>query len=147
MHLKWRLYSSHLGNYMRRWIARFPWGTLRVHNIRESDAGRDFHDHPFDFTSVILKGGYVEHRPGCQCFPDKDDGETFVMPSCRRFTAPAIVRRKAEDFHRLELINGSPAWTFVISGPYHREWGFLLGDGSWQHYREYHRSYYAEGQP
>jgi hypothetical protein len=143
----WKVYRSDLGSYMRRWIARCPWGTLRLHNIRESDAGRDFHDHPFAFTSLILKGGYVEHRPGCLCtkLPNFNawthyNGIEWIKSNCRFYGPGSIVRRRAEDLHRLELVNG-PAWTLVVSGPYFRTWGFQTADG-WVDFREYRRSYY-----
>ena len=142
---KWALYRSDLGDYMKRWIFRTPWGTLRIHKIMRSDEGRDFHDHPFSFTSIILSGGYFEHRPGCRCGITREGSTRWVAGPCQRFYAPAIVRRKAEDFHRLELTR--PAWTFVISSPYFRQWGFLLGDGRWIHYKEYHRSFYEEPKP
>lgn len=133
--MSWKLYRSHLGAYMRRWIARCPAGTLRLHNIQQSDEGRDLHDHPFDFTSLILKGGYVEHRPDCLC-------DKFVpsLPPCRFYGPGSVVRRRAEDLHRLELVNG-PAWTLVLTGPYHRMWGFDTPDG-WVPFDEYRRSYY-----
>jgi hypothetical protein len=137
---KWALYASHLGSYMRRWIFKTPWGTLRIHNILKSDEGRDFHDHPFSFLSFIFRGGYIEHRPGCTC----DNGVDYPVTPCRRYSAPAVVHRRAEDMHRLEL--AAPAWTFVISSRYFRQWGFLLSDGRWVNYKEYERSYYR-GQP
>jgi hypothetical protein len=138
---RWFIGADHLGNYMRRWIARCPWGTLRLHNILTSDAGRDFHDHPFNFSSLILSGGYVEHRPGCRC-------EMLGSPlrgshrgtDCRFYGPGSVVRRQATDFHRLELVNG-PAWTLVVSGPYFRTWGFQTTNG-WVDFREYRRSYY-----
>lgn len=135
----WELYASHLGDYMRRWIARSPWGTLRIHNILRSDEGRDVHDHPFDFTSIILRGGYIEHRLGCDCL--FRGGRTYeIDPStCREYTPGSIVRLKAEEFHRLELHNG-PAWTFVIAGPYRRVWGFQTKNG-WIRADEYHRRF------
>lgn len=132
---KWAIYSSHLGGYMRRWILRTPWFTLRIHNILTSDAGRDFHDHPFDFVSVIFRGGYIEHRPGCWC------RYNVTTAPCQYFGPSTIVRRRAEDLHRLELVNG-PAWTFVISSNYRRDWGFQLQDGSWVPFQKYPRSYY-----
>jgi hypothetical protein len=140
---KWAMYASHLGAYMKRWILRTPWGTLRLHRILQSDAGRDFHDHPFSFVSVILTGGYIEHRPGCECWQSR--GRTFVLnyKTCLLFRAPAIVRRRATEFHRLELIDG-PTTTFVISSRYFRPWGFLLDDRRWVPYQEYHRSLYRE---
>lgn len=100
--------------YMRRW--RFfstRWFSLRVHQIMRSDADRELHDHPFAFLSLILRGGYVEHRA---------DG------SSRTCRAPALVFRRAETLHRLELLDG-PTWTFVVTGPRRREWGFMTADG------------------
>ncbi len=128
---RWALYASHLGEYMRRWILRTPWGTLRLHNIMRSDEGRDFHDHPFHFTSLILWGGYTEHRPGCN--------ESAC--GCQSYGHGDIIRRKATDIHRLELLNGS-AWTLVLSSRYLRVWGFLLKTGEWVNHSDYHRSYY-----
>lgn len=142
----WALYASHLGAYMRRWILRTPWGTLRVHNVMKSDEGRDFHDHPFNFTSLILWGGYLEHRPGCEADSFDDYRWCRILAygracACTYYGPGSIVRRKAEDLHRLELINGH-AWTFVVSSRYLRQWGFQLKDGSWVSHEEYHRSYY-----
>ncbi len=139
-----RAYRSDLGDYMRRWILRLPWFNLRLHNILKSDEGRDLHDHPFSFWSFILRGGYIEHRPGC--YLNDYDGTC----DCEIFTAPALVRRKATDFHRLELLGGAPAWTFVIASNYFRPWGFLVR-GAWVPFEEYGRSYYTtaknEGNP
>jgi len=115
----WRLgdwgYTSDLiaHDYMRRWILRTPWKIFRLHHILRSDADRHFHDHPMDFTSFILAGGYVEYTPNNPprvCYPGD------------------VVRRKAEDLHFLKL-RGTSAWTFLITGPYRRSWGFQTEDG------------------
>jgi hypothetical protein len=134
---RWALYRSDLGDYMKRWIFRTPWGTLRIHCILKSDEGRDFHDHPFSFVSVIFRGGYIEHRPECRCWIFR--WGTILQWPCRRFTAPALVVRKATDMHRLEL--DRPAWTFVITTRYFRRWGFLTRAG-WVDFKDYDRSYY-----
>lgn len=132
---RWAAYASHIGSYMRRWILRTPFGTLRIHNIRRSDAGRDFHDHPFHFWSLILRGGYIEHRLGCRCACGVDDSWR-ASPWCRHYGPGSLVRRRAADFHRLELVGG-PAWTFVVSSRKVRSWGFLLSDGRWIPHGEY----------
>ncbi len=144
-HQKWAIYASHLTNpdgsfYMRRWIFRTPWGTLRVHNICSSDSGRDFHDHPFSFTSLILRGGYLEHVPGCRCgnkapYQLWEGNHAPGTPPCRYYGPGSVVRRKATDLHRLDLTNGS-AWTFVLGGPYERKWGFKTPNG-WVYHRDY----------
>ncbi len=102
-----------------RWIIHLrSVGALRLHRINRDDCDRDFHDHRFDFTSLILSGGYVEHRP------DSWNGgihSGLFMPG-------ALVRRRAEDAHRLQLANG-PAWTIQLSGPVRRDWGFHTKHG------------------
>jgi hypothetical protein len=134
----WFIGPDHLGNYMRRWLLRVPVGTLRLHHILRSDADRHMHDHPFDFTSLILTGGYVEHRPGCYCEALRGAvgrHRRLARGICRFYGPGSIVRRRAEDLHRLELVDG-PTWTVVISGRYRRMWGFLTDTG-WVPYKQY----------
>jgi hypothetical protein len=100
-------------DYMRRWVLKTPWFLLRLHKIMRSDNDRHHHDHPFDFTSFILYGGYVEYRP---------DHEP------REYLAGDIVRRKAPQLHYLKL-REDVAWTFLVTSPYYREWGFQTEDG------------------
>lgn len=120
--------------YMKRWLLNFHFFGLRLHNILRSDGDRELHDHPFSFLTFILKGGYWEHR---------DDG------SMRWYGAPAVLYRKAETLHRLDLgltsgrrvssvehIKLEPAWTFVIRGPIRRQWGFLTAQG-WVHWKTF----------
>ena len=106
--------------YMKRWRWFSNDGIgVRVHNIRRSDSDRELHDHPFDFTSIILWGGYWETR---------DDGSrTCYGPG-------SVVHRRAEMLHRLEL--PGPAWTLVFRGPYRREWGFVR-DGVWIRWQDF----------
>ncbi len=143
---RWALYAHHLGAYMRRWILRTPWGTLRLHRILRSDDDRHLHDHPFDFTSFLLTGGYIEEtlgeEPGevhLSNFSEPLRDEIAAERLKRRRTLKAwpmfsIVRKRAEDSHRLILER--PIWTFVISGPKRRSWGFITEKG-WIHHGEY----------
>lgn len=107
-------------DYMRRWRFIVPWKCLRVHHILRSDGDRHFHDHPMDFKSLVLWGGYVEHTPNA---PPR---------VCR---PGSIVRRRAEDLHYLKLL-GKSAWTILVTGPFRREWGFQTEDG-WIPARDY----------
>lgn len=48
--------------YLRRLrIFQTPWFALYLHFIFEPDLDRDPHDHPCNFWSMILRGGYQEH--------------------------------------------------------------------------------------
>lgn len=127
---RWALYAHHLGDYMRRWILRTPWGTLRLHNILRSDEDRHLHDHPFDFTSLLLTGGYDEVTP-------KHFHASQLVKSWPRFS---IVRKRAEESHR--LIVHKPLWTLVVSGPKRRSWGFHTEQG-WIHHRDYLKAFPA----
>lgn len=108
--------------YMRRWKFLPEWMPgFRVHNIVRSDVDRELHDHPFTFVSIILCGGYFEHTA--------DGKRTW-------YGVGSVVVRSAETFHRLELPEGSTAWTLVFRGRYRRVWGFLTPHG-WQDWRAF----------
>ena len=123
----WAIYASHLWDYMHRFIVRYAQRSTRLHHILRSDADDDFHDHPFDFVSVLLTAGYLEHLPGSadQPFPSR----TVYHP---RFS---VVRHKAGAFHRLELVDG-PVWTLCFTSKRLKSWGFLTPRGfvPWREY-------------
>jgi hypothetical protein len=116
---RWRFWGFEISSdmiahdYMRRWRLVTPWGCLRVHHILRSDRDRHFHDHPMDFVSLILRGGYVEYQPNSQA----------------RVCRPGdVVVHRAEDLHFLKL-RGNSAWTVLVTGPFRRTWGFATEDG------------------
>lgn len=85
--------------------------SLRLHHILSSDDDDAFHDHPYDFTSLILWGGYTEHRPH--------------QPS-KQYHMFNINKMNKYDYHRLEL--KKPGWTLVWCGPRKKNWGFWSGN-------------------
>lgn len=149
---RWGLIVHHLGDYMRRWILRTPWGTLRIHNILRSDLDRDLHDHPFDFTSFLMKGGYYETTRWVCVDAGTVAPEERTKSALHPFTAEpghkvgdvieheryhprfSVIRRKAEDLHKLRL--DKPVWTLVITGPWKRRWGFMTREG-WVYWKDY----------
>lgn len=107
--------------YMHRYyIVRSRAANIRLHHIMRDDAERDLHDHPWDFTTHLLSGGYREHL---------GTGEIV------EHHAPCTVHRRATDAHRLELLEG-PMWTLIVTGPWFRTWGFHTADG-WVPWRDY----------
>lgn len=124
--------------YLLRWflIPRNPYLNVYLHKFLRSDDDRALHDHPWWFLSLLLKGGYIEHR---------DDGSVV-----RRKRGSVAVRR-ANMLHRVELVHGYksvwdaangvqpselPAWTLFFTGPKVREWGFKCPKG-WLHWKEF----------
>lgn len=128
---RWALYRHHLGNYMHRWIWLTPWGSLRLHHILRSDADRHLHDHPFDFTSFLLTDGYIEVTP-CVLPNGQLARQHEFKPRFSR------VRKVAEEAHLLVLTR--PLWTFVVTGPKRRNWGFHTEKG-WIYYRDYSEAF------
>lgn len=122
--------ASHLGDYMRRWVLRTPWFTVRLHRILRADADEALHDHPWDFISFIFRGGYVEEVP----FGPRPGGLVF-----RRREVPyyrgMINAKKATDLHRISHVQPGTL-TLVVTGPEKRKWGFMSKYG-WVYWREY----------
>jgi hypothetical protein len=99
---------------------------VRLHHICMSDLDQDMHDHPWDFVSVLLTGAYLETT---------ESGDVS-------YSAPAVIARRAETLHRLTLLEG-PMWTYVVTGPVRRRWGFATPTG-WVHWSEYEGRRLAE---
>lgn len=117
--------------YLRRWFLPFH---FFIHNIRRSDSDRHLHDHPWDFTSLCLRGGYIE------MIGTGDDRRTLAK---RWFSPFQIVRNKAEHTHIVKLFHDAFAripytstWTLVKAGKARRVWGFWV-DGEWVDWRTY----------
>ena len=85
---------------------------LYIHKFWVSDY-KVPHDHPWNFFSLPLLVGYLEHLL---------DG-TVVR---RRAFSPKF--RTAEEFHWVELDKG-PAWTLFVRFRARRTWGFLTPEG------------------
>lgn len=104
----------------RIYVARERRFSVRFHHLLADDE-RDLHDHPWDFASLILVGAYRETTP----------------EGVHEYEAPTLIRHRAEDLHRLELLSPD-AWTLVTTGPIRRHWGFLTPEGwlPWETYGE-----------
>ena len=93
--------------YLERWII---WCgiTLRLHKFHKGDDDRAFHDHPWWFVTLPLRT-YFERTP---------QQEQVVVKRWR----PHF--RRADHRHIVQMTDGLPVWTFIITGPKSKEWGF-----------------------
>lgn len=98
------------GVYNIRTYVKTPWFSLRLHHWLHSDDARHFHDHPWWFYTLVLKGGYTDVSPA---------GE-------ERMRAGRIRFRPAHHQHTVRVDPGG-CWTFLITGPEIRRWGFWVG--------------------
>lgn len=122
----------------------FPFN-VTLHKIVKSD-DPIMHDHPWSYMTIILKGGYYEHTPVFN-----SDGKKITEIS--RWRGPgSIIKRRADEYHWLELDCEKPALTLFFMGKQQRDWGFLTstktGKSRWiqwelylKNYKTYHRLY------
>jgi hypothetical protein len=145
-------------NFFRRPVAftlQFLGIAVRVHHIKQSDKGRDYHNHPFYFITVILRGGYTEH------IPEYDSNGFFIGEKSTFYEPGTILLRKPKHFHRLELpYDGSSyhvsqeeyenafgqTWTLFITfaKTKKRDWGFLVNPDYIIQHNEYERRHNNE---
>jgi hypothetical protein len=95
---------------LMRWhlLPRNPLLNIYLHYIVASDTQLRHHDHPWGYLTLILRGGYVEHRQGREpvrlqvgnlAFRTRWTRHRIELPPCDKRTPPARV------------------WSLVVTGP------------------------------
>jgi len=106
--------------------------SIKLHHVLISDI-EVLHDHPWDYTSIILKGGYWEHT---------HYRETLYTPYTiiKKWYGPgSILRRKSYQPHRLEVPEGKTCWSLIFTSYRNRDWGFITEKGWESHKTAYER--------
>lgn len=132
--------------YLDRWgIEHHRLGGIFLHRMDAPDPGRDLHDHPWWFVSLIVAGGYVEERADTRDavryasvaveYPDAFD---TVRRGHRVVRRPWSLRvMHPDECHTITGLLGRRSWSLIVHGPKRRNWGFYLADG-WMPWRRYH---------
>jgi hypothetical protein len=133
------------GVYLARfWITAAktaPDGTLEsgdsalLHYFVQADDDESLHDHPWDFRTTILRGGYWEHLPPLDWKAGSELGPDWRARRIAR-TAGETVAHAAADLHCVGAVLGT-TWTLVRTGPRVREWGFHPTGKTWQPWYQY----------
>lgn len=139
--LPYRDINKMLGREEVLYLRRFTlWKGSRVriflHKIALSDLDDHPHDHPWDFRTVILRGGYEE-----AIFNKKTYAAGMGYRNSfhyRTLTPFMTVENKATHTHKVRLLDHHvPTWTLVIAKwDQKRRWGFFTEDG-WVYWRKY----------
>ena len=109
-------------------LVQTPWFGIFIHAIIGPDPDPDPHDHPWNFWSLILCGGYIEH------YYIKQDGRVLS----RRWPRWSLRKMAAEGVaHKITSVKKN-TWTLVLVGRRQRDWGFWTSDG-WVYFREYEK--------
>lgn len=117
-----------------------PWlpFSIRVHHIATADYDRHFHDHPFSFVSIILRGWYIESRPRTldPCFVTNRDFEASQVTSRM---AGSVAYRRCTDRHLIKDVPVGGAWTLVFLTRRLQWWGFYTPAGK-VHWKDYYNA-------
>lgn len=100
----------------------FPFDPV-IHHFTQPDSSdwNDAHDHPWDFTSHVLWGWYVE-----RVYDVFDDGSYTFENVLRDVGSAAHV--DAEHIHRIIEVSPGGCYTIVVAGPQRRETHFWRFD-------------------
>lgn len=127
--------------YLRRLIIfKTPLCGMYLHWIYTPDNGRDPHNHPMNFWSLILRGAYIEKRYW--------DWEAWGRrPQSRMRKQWSVARTTVKDFHDIKLIKRVPTVTLLLTGKRQQDWGFMTKGGfvPQQEYRAMIEQRYGKG--
>jgi hypothetical protein len=122
-----RIHGADGSLYLERTVLlRVRGWELVLHRFHRSDTDPHPHDHSRGFWSLMLWGGYIEE------FHHHDGGVEY-----RTVRPGMLVRRQAEDRHRILLHYQRKAVTLLFRGPEVREWYFWVSPIHRIPWREY----------
>lgn len=103
------------GTYLTRWrVIQTPWFGVYVHRFTGPDPRATLHDHPWDFLSLVVRGGYVERRL---------DPMTRDIDEAHRIRW--VNRMRSHDAHAIVKLLRVPTWSLMFVGKRRRTWGYL----------------------
>ena len=110
--------------YLRRLrIVQTPLFALYLHFIYLKDEDRDPHDHPFNFWSLILRGGYTERV--WRIAPGIDRDRLHFTQTWGRFSFHKMSMRES---HMIDTLKPHTT-TLVFCGRKVKSWGFYPETG------------------
>ena len=110
--------------YFHRTIFNFGFFTIRIHEWHSDDDHRAYHDHPYWFWTLVLRGGYTDVCPISQVYTGSKELSTDY-PVHDDLTIGSIRFRKAEYRHSVQFVKPNTI-TLLITGPAKRRWGFWV---------------------
>lgn len=116
-------------HFQRYRLFQSRWFAIYLHFIAKSDADKHPHNHPWNFVSFVLSGGYFENVWDSSIFTKLCIEEFFCVDRNKRtLFSDFAAYRDSKDFHQVEIIK--PTWTLVFTGRRINEnWGYLTESG------------------
>jgi len=121
--------EAYLVRYSFLWLS-CKWWAVKVHHILLSDDACP-HSHPWAFISIMLWGGYLEHRLTKEPNYNLSEPPFKEIKTQHSYSFGSILWRPKNTIHRLELVK--PCWTLVVTFRKVQDWGFYTPKGFVQH--------------
>lgn len=114
--------------YLTRWrIIQTPVFGIYLHKIGTPDPRDTLHNHPWAFTAIILRGGYLEAVPGSGTpYPVRWKPVRWIN-----------IKRFHNSFHWIMSLDRTPTWTLMFVGRRRRVWGYLDREGVFTKFHEH----------
>ena len=131
--------------YLTRWlVSEYRGRKVFLHHFQDSDAD-EMHDHPWNFVSVILSGGYWEKTPARGPLTWNGTG-----PTREQWYGPGrVLVRPLNWIHSVRLPHGPggprDCWTLLYIGPKVRPWGFWCPKAGWVPWKKHLMNFYKTG--
>jgi hypothetical protein len=117
--------------HFKRWrIIETPWFSIYIHGIYKADEDKHMHDHPWNYTSFVLRGFFSERMPARDGRKGRYD--TLILGPGK------FVGRKAEQFHKIEQLHSPSVYTLFFTGRRRRDLGYLTEIG-WMDHKTYRK--------
>ncbi len=111
--------------YLYRWVFVFFGFSIRLHHWIRSDDKRFMHNHPWDFLTIVLKGGYTDVSNSGKKQYRSDLGKEVPILELDELKSGSISFRKASHCHYVDVPEGG-AWTLLFCGRPKQKWGFWI---------------------
>jgi len=125
--------------YLTRWrLIQTPWFGVYLHRMDGPDSRPTLHDHPWEFASIILRGGYREVY-------NAEPARSALTDDYRIHRAGDVNRLHVTDGHYIRELFRVPTWTLMLVGRRQRTWGYWddesgYRDRSWTPFDVHHHA-------
>lgn len=96
---------SNIKNFLHRYtLLKIGSLHIRLHKVTDKDRTTLFHNHPFNYISIILKGGYTE---------------TYIVNGIEKMSTSSflsVIKRKHSCYHRIDDIKSETITLFIAYG-------------------------------
>lgn len=106
-------------------LLKCPYFSVKIHKALMSDPATP-HDHPWNYLSIILWGGYYEETIENKSVISTASGKIYEGPFTKQkwYGPGSFLYRKGDSLHRLIVPEGKYSISLIFVGKKWRDWGF-----------------------